>query len=115
VTSPTHTVGDDLSRAEVLHWQGTFRMGIAAAIAGGALLLRTLGVVSADWYAAYRMGTQVAAFLFAMLTALYIALTGYIQHRAKRERKASRFVVRTQLAADTLVVHGCALLLTPPD
>lgn len=115
MNDPTHASGDDDARAEVLHWQGTYRMGIAAAIAGGALLLRTLGIVSADSYAAYKLGTQVAAFLFAMATAVYIATTGYIQNRARRQRRSSRALVRTQLAADTLVVHGCALLLTPPD
>jgi diguanylate cyclase (GGDEF)-like protein len=90
-------------------------MGLAAAIAGGSLLLRVLGVVSADAYGALRLGTQLAAFLFAMATAVYIAGTGYVQWRVRTRRQASRVLVRTQLAADVLVVHLCALLMTPPE
>ncbi|MHB8837956.1 MAG: GGDEF domain-containing protein [Gemmatimonadaceae bacterium] len=115
MTDPTHVTGDAAARADVLLWQGTYRMGIAAVVAGGALLLRALGVVSAESYGAYQLGTQAAALLFALATAAYIALTGAIQWRARTRRQASRALVRTQIGADAFVVHLCALLLTPPE
>ena len=114
MTDPTHATGDAHARAEVLLWQGTYRMGIAAVVAGGALLLRALGVVSAESFGAYAMGTEMAALLFALATALYLIVTGAVQRRVRTTREASRALVRTQLAADALVVHVCAMLLTPP-
>ena len=78
MTDPTHSTADAAARAEVLLWQGTYRMGIAAALAGGALLLRSLGVVSAESYAALAWGTEIAALGFAMATAVYIGITGAI-------------------------------------
>jgi diguanylate cyclase (GGDEF)-like protein len=114
VTDPTHATGDAAARAEVLLWQGTYRMGIAAALAGGALLLRSLEIVSAESYGALAWGTEIAALGFAFATAIYIAITGVIQWRARTRRQASRALVRTQLATDALAVHVCALLLTPP-
>lgn len=115
MTDPTHASGDAAARAEVLLWQSTYRMGIAALISGGALLLRVLGVVSAESYGAYRLGSSAAALLFALATAAYIGLTGAIQWRVRTRRSASRAIVRTQLGADAFVVHLCALLLTPPE
>jgi diguanylate cyclase (GGDEF)-like protein len=115
VTDPTQVQGDAAARAEVLLWQGTYRMGIAAAIAGGALLLRSLGIVSAESYGAYVIGTQRAALLFAFTTAAYIAVSGWVQQRVRRRRQASRALVRGQLVSDALVLHLCALLLTPPE
>jgi diguanylate cyclase (GGDEF)-like protein len=112
---PTHPLGDAAARAEVLLWQGKLRMGIGAGLAGGALLLRVLGIVSADSYGAFRIGTSRAALFFALATAVYIGLTGAVQWRARTRRQASLALVRTQLGADAGVVHLCALLLTPPD
>ncbi len=115
VTDPTLESGDAAARAEALRWQATYRMGIAAVVAGGALLLRALGVVSAESYGAYRLGTQAAALSFALATAVYIAFTGAVQNRVQSTKRASRFLVRTQLGVDAVVVHLCALLLTPPE
>lgn len=89
-------------------------MGIAIALTGGALLLRALKVVSSESYGAKRLGVEDANALFVAAAAMYVALTALVRWRAHSRRQASQALVRTQLGADAVVVHVCALLLTPP-
>ncbi|MDP1891225.1 MAG: GGDEF domain-containing protein [Gemmatimonadaceae bacterium] len=114
MTDITHANSDATARAEVLLWQGAYRIGIALVLAGGSLLLRALSVVSAESYGATRFGVETAALLFLAATVLFVALTALIRWRVHARRQASNALVRTQLAADAVVVHACALLLTPP-
>jgi len=114
VTDPTRETGDATARAEILLWQGGYRIGMAAFIAGGSLLLRALAIVSSESVGAQRFGVDAASQLFGLATLLFIGLSALIQWRVRRERTASRMLVRTQLAADAIVVHVCAYLLTPP-
>jgi diguanylate cyclase (GGDEF)-like protein len=114
VTEATHAASDAASRADVLRWQGGYRHGLAVAVAGGALLLRALGVVSAHSVGAAWYGARKASALFALAALIYIVVTALIRWRTRRTHAASRALVRTQLAADVLVVHACALMLTPP-
>lgn len=115
MTDPIHSPGDAAARAEILRWQGGYRLGLAGGVAGGALLLRALSVVSGASVGAAWMGTLAASGAFAAVVLGYAAITALIQWRAKVRRQASRSLVRTQLAADVLVVHACALLVTPPN
>ena len=114
MTAPSHATGDAAARAEILLWQGGYRIGLATAIAGGALLLRALGVVSSDSFGAQWIGLEGASMLFAGAAAAYVALVALLTWHLRRRRKAARALVRMQLAADVAVVHACALLLTPP-
>ncbi len=114
MTEPTHATGDAAARAEILIWQRGYRIGLAVAVAGSALLLRALHVVSADSVGARRFGVTEAALWFAAVTAAYILLTTAIYWHLQRRRAASRAVLWTQLVTDVFVVHACALLLTPP-
>jgi diguanylate cyclase (GGDEF)-like protein len=114
VTEPTHATSDDAARAEILLWQGGARIGLATAIAGGALLLRALGVVSVDSVGAKWMGVGPASALFAACAIVYVLFVAGLRWGLGRRPAASRLLVGVQLAADVLVVHACALLLTPP-
>jgi len=115
VTDPSFSDRDAAARAEVLLWQGAYRMGIAIALTGGALLLRALQVVSSESIGAKRFGVEDANVLFVAATATYIALTALVRWRAHAQREASHVLVRTQLAADAVVVHVGALILTTPS
>ena len=115
VTDPTLANTDAAARAEVLLWQGAYRMGIAIALTGGALLLRALHVVSSESYGAERYGEEDANVLFVAAAATYVAITALIRWRAHSRQQASHALVRTQLGADAVVVHVCALMLTPPS
>jgi len=115
VSDPTHAAGDAAARAKVLVWQGGFRMGLAGAIAGGALVLRAVGVVSTESLGARWIGVRAAGQSVAVVVALYVLLVAVTRRRLRRRRMASRTLVRAQVALDVLVIHLCALLLTPPD
>ncbi|MHB1068655.1 MAG: GGDEF domain-containing protein, partial [Gemmatimonadaceae bacterium] len=114
MTDPTLANTDATARAEVLLWQGAYRMGIAIALTGGTLLLRALHVVSSESYGVRRYGVEDANVLFVAAATTYVALTALIRWRAHSGQQASHALVRTQLGADAVVVHVCALMLTPP-
>ncbi len=114
MTDPTHERGDATARGDILLWQESYRIAIAAIIAGGSLLLRALDIVSSDSVGARWYGVESATQLFGLAALLYIGLTAFIQWRVRKTRVASRLFVRLQLGADAAVVHACALLLTPP-
>lgn len=61
-----------------------------------------------------RFGVEDASVLF-VAAATYVALTALIRWRAYARHEASSVLVRTQLGADAVVVHVCALMLTPPS
>jgi len=115
LTDPTATDRDGAARSEVLLWQGAYRMGIAIALMGGALLLRALKIVSSDSYGSRRYGVEDANVLFVAAASTYIAITALIRWRAHGRQHASHALVRTQLGADAVVVHVCALMVTPPS
>ncbi len=114
VIDPSHETGDAASRAEILLWQGGYRIGIAVAIAGGSLLLRELDLVSSVSVGARWYGTDNASLLFVAATAVYLVITAAIRWHARIARAVPRALVRTQVTADALVVNVCAFLLTPP-
>ncbi len=115
VTNPTHEDGDAAARAEILLWQGGYRISLAILLAGGSLLLRALGVVSADSVGADWLGLGAATGSFVGATAIYALLTAGIRRHARTRRQSSRAFVQLQLAADAAVVYLCALMLTPPS
>jgi diguanylate cyclase (GGDEF)-like protein len=114
VSDPTLHTGDDAARGEILLWQGGYRIGMAAIIAGGSLLLRALDLVSSASVGARWFGEDRATQLFGVVALVYIGLTGLVRWRVRTAHSASRALVRTQLAADAVTVHACALILTPP-
>lgn len=114
VTDPTHVAGDAAARAEVLRWQGGYRIGLSIGIVGSAMLLRALGQVSTASVGADWAGVRGAQGMAAVALAAYVLLTVGIRWRVRRRHQASRALVRTQLAADIASVHFIALLLTPP-
>lgn len=114
MTEPQHTLGEDAARGELLLWQSNYRMALAAAIAGSGFLLRVLGVVSAHSVAMERWGARGAGIAFAAVAAAYVLFNAVIRARLTRRTMASARLVALVVAADVIVVHVCALLLTPP-
>jgi diguanylate cyclase (GGDEF)-like protein len=114
VTDPTIAYGDDAARAEILLWQGRYRIGLSLAIGGAALLLRALGVVSDDSVAVRSIGATGAAEAVVGAMVAYVLLVTAVRWRARVTRAASVRLVGVMLAADVVVVYACALLMTPP-
>jgi diguanylate cyclase (GGDEF)-like protein len=115
VTEPNHALGDDALRGEFLYWQGRYRIGLAALVAGTALLLRALGLVSGQSIALAWLGEDGITQTFGATAVAYILLIVALRWRLGVRRQASLRLVGTVLAADVLVVYVCALLLTPPE
>jgi diguanylate cyclase (GGDEF)-like protein len=115
VTDPTHQTGDAAARGEILLWQSGYRIGMAAVIAGSSLLLRALELVSSASVGTQWYGEDRATQLFGVMAILYMGLAGLVRWRVRSARSASRALVRTQLIADVVTVHACALLLTTPS
>ena len=107
-------MGDAALRAEILFWQSRYRVGLAVAIAGTALLLRALDVVSGESAASMRLGADGAAGAFAATAVAYMLFIVTIRWRLGVRRHLSSQVLGLVLAADVVVVFACALLLTPP-
>lgn len=114
MTDPTHGAGDDALRAEILLWQGRYRIGLAAIIAGTAMLLRALGLVSGESIAVARLGVEGATQAFGVAALAYILLIAAVRWRLGIRRRASSQLVGAVLVADVVVIYVCALLLTPP-
>lgn len=114
MSDPVVRTGDDAARGEVLGWQANYRLWLGLAVAGGALLLRTLGVVSADSVGAAQFGRATAALGFAITALVYALLALVVRWKVRSTGEASRLLVRAQLAMDVLAVHACAFWLTPP-
>ena len=115
MTDTAYASGDDASRAEVLLWQGAYRIGLAAAIAGVGLLLRALGLVSSRSVAALWIGENRASLAFAGVALAYALFVAGLRWRLRLKRSASVRLAGAQLAVDVIAIHACALLLTPPD
>ena len=115
MTDPTQASGDDASRAEILHWQGRYRIGLAAIIAGTALLLRALGVVSGQSLAVARLGDDGATQAFGATAVAYMLLIAVLRWRLGVRRLASSRMVGLMLVSDVATIYLCALLLTPVD
>lgn len=115
MTDPTPASSGDTSRAEILHWQGRYRIGLAAMIAGASLLLRALGVISGQSLAVARLGDEGATQAFGATAVAYMLLVVALRWRLGVRRQASSRVVGLILCADVVVIYVCALLLTPVD
>lgn len=114
MTEPNHASGDDALRGEFLYWQGRYRIGLAALVAGTALLLRALELISGQSIAVAWLGEDGTTQAFGATAVAYILLIVALRWRLGVRRQASLRLVGTVLAADVLVVYVCALLLTPP-
>ena len=111
----THASGDAALRAEILSWQGRYRIGLAAIIAGTALLLRALGVVSGQSLAVARLGEDGTTQAFGATALAYILFVVALRWRLGVRRQASWHLVGVMIVADVVVIYLCALLLTPVD
>jgi diguanylate cyclase (GGDEF)-like protein len=114
VTESNHASGDDAQRGEFLYWQGRYRIGLAALVAGTALLLRALGLISGQSIAVSWLGEDGTTQAFGASAVAYILLIVALRWRLGMRRQASLRLVGAVLVADVAVVYVCALLLTPP-
>ena len=115
VIDRTHASGDAALRGEILYWQGRYRIGLAAIIAGTALLLRALGVVSGQSLAVARLGEDGTTQAFGAAALAYILFVMALRWRLGVRRQASWQLVGMMNVADVVVIYLCALLLTPVD
>lgn len=106
--------GDNSLRADILLWQGRYRIGLALVIGGMALLLRALGVVSTASVATTRLGIADAMRWFAAATIAYVLFIAALRWRLRRTRSVSVPTVAVVLALDVVVIFVCAAMVTPP-
>ena len=114
MTEPQHSASDDRSRAEILYWQGKYRIGLAVVVGGAALLLRALDVVSSESAAIGWLGAAMATRVFASVLVGYVLAIVGIRWRVRTVQRASVQLLGFVLVMDIVAVFGCAALLTPP-
>ena len=114
MTDPHNAASEDRSRAEILYWQGWYRIGLAIVVGGAALLLRALDVVSSDSAAIGRLGPAGATEAFAAVIVAYMLSIVAIRWRVRTVKQASARLLCLVLGIDVVAVFGCAALLTPP-
>ena len=114
MTEPQHSASDDRSRAEILYWQGKYRIGLAVVVGGAALLLRALDVVSSESAAIGWLGAAMATRVFASVLVGYVLAIVGIRWRVRTVQRTSVQLLGFVLVMDIVAVFGGAALLTPP-
>lgn len=112
---PPITPNVEETNAEVLLWQGRYRVVFLPLVGFSTVTLKWFGVISADSVFAPRYGERPLLLFVIGLMFAYLAFHKVIGIYLRRAKRAGTGLVVSAIASDMVALFGAVALITPPE